>query len=64
MIFGKIDFKIKEEDKTHEANSFAWLPVLLSDGRLAWLERVYKERWNCWGHTGNIYYLPKENYNE
>ena len=57
MIFGKIEFKIAEEHK--EPNHFAWLPVLLADGRIAWLEKVCKERWTYENYNGNSYYEPR-----
>ena len=58
MIFGKIEFKIAEEKK--KPNHFAWLPVLLADGRIAWLEKVCKEKWVFGDYSGNNYYERKD----
>lgn len=56
MIFGDIDTIV--DDK--EGDSwFAWYPILLADGRFAWLEDVCREQWQCGGHSGYSYYLVK-----
>lgn len=57
MIFGRIEFKIAEENR--ESNWFSWFPVLLADGRIAWLESICKEKWTYEKHSGYSYYLPR-----
>jgi hypothetical protein len=57
MIFGKTEFKIAEEHR--EKNCFAWLPVLLADGRIAWFESLYREKWTFDKFSGYSYYEPR-----
>jgi hypothetical protein len=48
--------KVKEKNKREPHNWFAWHPVILSDGRKAWLETVEREKAYTFAHGDKWFY--------